>query len=92
VFTSFDRIVEHFRCERIKTIGDAYMAVAGVPEPDPDHEHNLARAALRMRRFLEKRNGSAANRWQCRIGLGAGPSSAPSWASRSTCTMSSAPR
>jgi hypothetical protein len=38
IFTSFDRIVEHFRCERIKTIGDAYMAVAGVPEPDPDHD------------------------------------------------------
>jgi adenylate cyclase len=73
VFTSFDRIVEHFRCERLKTIGDAYMAVAGVPEPDPDHEHNLARAALRMRRFLEKRNTSSANRWQCRIGIGRGP-------------------
>jgi adenylate cyclase len=73
VFTSFDRIMEHSRCERIKTIGDGYMAVAGVPEPDPDHEFNIARAALRMRRFLERRNTSAANRWQCRIGLGLGP-------------------
>jgi adenylate cyclase len=73
VFTSFDRIVEHFRCERIKTIGDAYMAVAGIPEADPDHEHNLAHVALRMRRFLEKRNQSAANRWACRIGIGRGP-------------------
>jgi adenylate cyclase len=73
VFTSFDRIVEHFRCERIKTIGDAYMAVAGLPEPDPDHECNLARAALRMRSFLHRRNASAANRWECRIGIGRGP-------------------
>jgi adenylate cyclase len=73
VFTSFDRIVEHFRCERIKTIGDAYMAVAGVPDPDPDHEHNLAHVALRMRRFLQKRNTSATNRWACRIGIGRGP-------------------
>jgi adenylate cyclase len=73
VFTSFDRIVEHFRCERIKTIGDAYMAVAGVPDADPDHEHNLANVALRMRRFLEKRNMSATNRWVCRIGIGRGP-------------------
>jgi adenylate cyclase len=73
VFTSFDRIVEHFRCERIKTIGDAYMAVAGVPESDPDHDLNLAHAALRMRRFLEKRNASAANQWACRIGIGRGP-------------------
>lgn len=73
VFTSFDRIVEHFRCERIKTIGDAYMAVAGVPEADPDHDHNIARAALRMRSFIERRNGSSANRWRCRIGIGRGP-------------------
>jgi adenylate cyclase len=73
VFTSFDRIMEHSRCERIKTIGDAYMAVAGVPEADPDHEIHIAGAALRMRRFLERRNESAVNRWQCRIGLGWGP-------------------
>jgi adenylate cyclase len=73
VFTSFDRIVEHFRCERIKTIGDAYMAVAGLPEADPDHDQNIARAALRMRSFLRRRNASHANRWQCRIGIGRGP-------------------
>jgi adenylate cyclase len=73
VFTSFDRIMEHSSCERIKTIGDGYMAVAGVPEPDPDHEFNIARAALRMRKFLERRNTSAVNRWQCRIGIGYGP-------------------
>jgi adenylate cyclase len=73
VFTSFDRISEHFRCERIKTIGDAYMAVAGLPEPDPEHDCNLARVALRMRRFLEKRNRSATNHWRCRIGIGRGP-------------------
>jgi adenylate cyclase len=73
VFTSFDRIMEHCGAERIKTIGDAYMAVSGVPAVDPDHELKIARAALRMRRFLERRNHSAANRWQCRIGLGSGP-------------------
>jgi len=73
VFTSFDRIVDHFHCERIKTIGDAYMAVAGMPDPDPEHSFHLAKVALRMRRFLEKRNESAAHRWLCRIGLGTGP-------------------
>jgi adenylate cyclase len=73
VFTSFDRIAEHCGVERIKTIGDAYMAVAGLPEPDPDHEFHIAGAALRMRRFLERRNASATNRWQCRIGIGTGP-------------------
>lgn len=73
VFTSFDRIVEHFHCERIKTIGDAYMAVSGMPEPDPEHTLQLARVALRMRRFLERRNESSHHRWRCRIGIGSGP-------------------
>lgn len=73
VFTSFDRIMEHCGAERIKTIGDAYMAVAGVPVPDPDHERRIARAALRMLRFLQRRNRSSANRWVCRIGIGSGP-------------------
>jgi class 3 adenylate cyclase len=73
VFTSFDRIVEHFNCERIKTIGDAYMAVAGMPEADPEHAIHLAKVALRMRRFLEKRNHTGAHQWRCRIGLATGP-------------------
>ncbi len=73
VFTSFDRIVEHFHCERIKTIGDAYMAVAGMPDADPEHSIHLSRVALRMRRFLERRNESSAHRWRCRIGIGSGP-------------------
>ncbi len=73
VFTSFDRIVEHFHSERIKTIGDAYMAVAGMPEPDPEHALHLCRVALRMRRFLERRNSSAAQQWRGRIGIGSGP-------------------
>lgn len=73
VFTSFDRIVEHFHCERIKTIGDAYMAVAGMPEPDPEHAIHMCRVALRMRRFLERRSTSSAHHWRCRIGIGVGP-------------------
>jgi adenylate cyclase len=72
VFTSFDRIVEHHRCERIKTIGDAYMAVSGVPDPDPDHGIHIARVALRMRRFLERRNANSPTKWKARIGIGCG--------------------
>ena len=48
IFSAFDRIVELFGCERIKTIGDAYMAVSGVPEETPEHAQNVARVALRM--------------------------------------------
>ena len=73
IFSSFDELAEKFGVEKIKTIGDAYMAVAGAPDDDPDHEFNIARAALRMRKFIERRNESAAHRWRCRIGLGWGP-------------------
>lgn len=73
IFSAFDRIVEMFGCERIKTIGDAYMAVSGLPEPNPDHAASIARVALRMRRYLERRNASHPTQWQCRIGIDTGP-------------------
>jgi class 3 adenylate cyclase len=73
MFTAFDRIVELFGCERIKTIGDAYMAVSGVPDANPDHAQNVARVALRIRRYLEKRNAAHASEpWLCRIGINTG--------------------
>lgn len=72
IFTGFDSIVEQFGCERIKTIGDAYMAVSGLPEPTPEHAHNIARAALRMKRYIERRNQAHPEQWQCRIGISSG--------------------
>jgi adenylate cyclase len=73
IFTVFDRIVEHFGCDRMKTIGDAYMAVSGLPERNVDHASSMARAAIRMRRYIEKRNASHAEQWHCRIGIHSGP-------------------
>jgi len=73
IFTVFDRIVEHFGCDRMKTIGDAYMAVSGLPEANADHAESMARAAVRMRRYIEKRNASHAEQWYCRIGMHSGP-------------------
>ncbi|HSI98272.1 MAG TPA: adenylate/guanylate cyclase domain-containing protein [Gaiellaceae bacterium] len=73
IFTVFDRIVEHFGCDRMKTIGDAYMAVSGIPESNVDHADSMARAAVRMRRYIEKRNASHAEQWHCRIGIHSGP-------------------
>ena len=52
IFSAFDRIVEMFGCERIKTMGNAYMAGAGLPEPGPDHAADMARVALRIRLYL----------------------------------------
>ena len=65
--------MEQFGCERIKTIGDAYMAVSGVPEPDPDHANNIARAAILVKRYLSKRNQTHQESWVARIGIATGP-------------------
>lgn len=73
IFSAFDRIVEQFGCERVKTMGDAYMAVSGVPEPTPDHAQNIAKTALLLRRYIEKRNASREEKWLCRIGIHTGP-------------------
>ncbi|MBL6931955.1 MAG: adenylate/guanylate cyclase domain-containing protein [Rhodospirillales bacterium] len=73
IFTNFDRIVEQFGCERIKTIGDAYMAVSGLPESNPDHARNIAKAALLFIRYLEQRNKTHKNAWLARVGIASGP-------------------
>ncbi|WP_419906771.1 adenylate/guanylate cyclase domain-containing protein [Hoeflea sp.] len=72
IYSAFDRIGEQFGCERIKTIGDAYITVAGLPDPTPDHAKAAANAAIRFIRYLERRNTSHPNQWRCRIGLATG--------------------
>ena len=72
IFTAFDRISEQFGCERIKTIGDAYLGVAGMPLPNPDHARSIANCAVRFVRYLERRNQSHTYRWQARIGIASG--------------------
>jgi len=73
IFTAFDRIAEHLGCERIKTMGDAYVAVSGLPEPNPEHAQAIARLALLCLRYLKRRNESQKIAWNCRIGLAPGP-------------------
>jgi len=73
IFTVFDRITDLFACERIRTVGDAYVAVSGLPEPTPDHAHNIARVALRMLRYIERRNSAHLEAWHARIGINSGP-------------------
>lgn len=51
IFTAFDEIVGRHGIEKIRTIGDAFMAAAGVPVELPDHAERMARAALDMRSF-----------------------------------------
>lgn len=73
IFTAFDEIIEKNGCERIKTIGDAYLAVCGMPNEDPDHAINLVNAALEIVDYLKKRNSSSKLQWKNRIGIHSGP-------------------
>jgi class 3 adenylate cyclase len=73
IFNVFDRITGMFDCERIRTVGDSYMAVSGLPDATPDHAHNIANVALRMLRYIEKRNSAHLESWHCRIGINSGP-------------------
>ncbi len=72
IFSSFDRIAEQFGCERIKTLGDAYLAVSGLPHPNIDHARAVTNSAVRFARYLQRRNQSHQHQWQCRIGLASG--------------------
>ena len=50
IFSLFDELTEEYGLEKIKTIGDAYMAVGGLPTPRPDHPEAVAEIALAMQR------------------------------------------
>lgn len=73
IYTAFDRIGEQFGCERIKTVGDVYITVAGMPDPADDYARSVGNAAVRFVRYLEQRNASHPIHWHCRIGLASGP-------------------
>jgi class 3 adenylate cyclase len=72
IFSTFDQITEHHSCERIKTIGDAYLAVTNMPSPNPDHALDITRAAIKILRYLRRRNQTHPIEWTCRIGIHTG--------------------
>lgn len=73
MFTAFDDIITNNHGERIKTIGDAYVAVCGMPYEDQNHARNIVQSAIEMIDYLNKRNKTSALQWQCRIGIHSGP-------------------
>jgi adenylate cyclase len=73
LFTQFDELARRHQVEKIKTIGDCYMAVCGVPEKRPDHAAALAEMALEMIECLKRFNQSRGTSLQLRIGLNTGP-------------------
>ena len=76
-FSEFDKIVGQCEVEKIKTIGDAYMAVAGVPSEDVNHAKKALNAALGIQSFILQRGieKKALNEpfFEIRVGLHSGP-------------------
>ncbi|MBT7300760.1 MAG: response regulator [Victivallales bacterium] len=74
MFTAFDAIMAENGCERIKTIGDAYLAVCGMPIPDANHARKMVKAAQRMIAHLEDHNRTTGTgpQWQIRVGIHSG--------------------
>ena len=73
LFSRFDAASQRLGVEKIKTIGDCYMAVCGLPEPRPDHAHAAAELALEVLRVVEEFNRQRGTNLQLRIGLNSGP-------------------
>ena len=72
IFSAFDAIAERYHLEKIKTIGDAYMVVGGVPSPTDDHAQAIMAMAIEMMQFAQ--NYWLGDRHLClRIGINTGP-------------------
>ena len=72
-FSAFDDLASKLGVEKIKTIGDCYMAAAGLPERRPDHVEIVARMALQMRAALDRINREGGYTLKDRIGVHTGP-------------------
>lgn len=73
IFSAFDRLALDHGVEKIKTIGDAYMAVAGLPLPRADHADAVATMALGMLRSFRRIMRSRGLQMEVRIGIHTGP-------------------
>lgn len=73
VFARFDAMVAAAGAEKVKTIGDAYMAMAGAPSPRADHAAVMARLALEFRREMARLRETTGLPLDVRIGLHTGP-------------------
>ena len=72
IFTKFDEIANKYNLEKIKTIGDSYMAVSGVPIPDKDHAKNMAHFALQVKSEMDNYRTEDDTLIQFRIGIDSG--------------------
>ncbi len=72
IFSEFDDLAEKHGLEKIKTIGDAYMVVGGLPEPDDEHAERVARFALEMLEVIQRYRERESLPLEIRIGMASG--------------------
>lgn len=73
VFSEFDDLVDRFRLEKVKTVGDAYMVVAGLPNARTDHAEVAADLALAMQDAISRHVDDRGEPMMLRIGISSGP-------------------
>jgi class 3 adenylate cyclase len=75
-FVKFDEIIKRYKMERIKTIGDAYMCVGGLPVENATNPIDSVLASLEIQRFMKERRdeklAQGSDYWQCRLGINTG--------------------
>jgi class 3 adenylate cyclase/CheY-like chemotaxis protein len=72
IFMHFDKIIDESYLEKLKTIGDSYMAGCGFPDECSDHAVKVVKAAMKMQSFIAERNDRSRFKWPMRAGIHSG--------------------
>jgi adenylate cyclase len=73
IFSAFDELADRYGLEKIKTIGDAYMVVGGLPTPSDDHAEAIAEMAIEIQATIAKVRTKSDRQLSIRIGIHTGP-------------------
>lgn len=72
IYTAFDEIMIKYDCERIKTMGDAYLAVCGMPQKNEKHAEMMLRSSVEIIEHIKERNEHSKIEWKLRLGMHSG--------------------
>ncbi|MBK7105886.1 MAG: hypothetical protein IPH62_11440 [Ignavibacteriae bacterium] len=72
IFKSFDKLIDKYGLEKLKTIGDSYMAACGIPNEIEDHAVRIVYAAIDFQRLIKDRNKTSGIKWEMRLGIHSG--------------------
>lgn len=72
IFKGFDSLIGKYGLEKLKTIGDSYMAACGIPKEIEDHAVRIVYAALDFQKLISERNKTSPIKWEMRLGIHSG--------------------